>query len=1046
MNRKFIGMLSLMLVMAVTFATISPATAQDELPDVSDLVIPGGPVAVEVSPMLSQASGQIEVVVQLLDPPLAVGNGNRSAVQQRNYLRQLGQKQNTLMGQIRNLGGSEMARVNKALNAVIISVDASQISAIAALPNVRSVRPVTNYELTLEDVRPYMGADVVEAAGFDGTGVVVAVLDSGVDYTHKNLGGSGLVADYLAAYGATLADPLNKTRDGLFPTAKVIAGYDFVGEAWTGGAGSPALAPDDDPIDCGPGTIPPPCGGGHGTHTSDITAGKSTDNTHKGVAPGASIVGVKVCSSITTSCSGVALLQGVDFALDPNRDGSIADAVDVINMSIGSSYGQAEDDLSQASQNAVGLGVVVVTSAGNAADRPYIVSSPSTAPGVMSVAATFHPSAKLYLVTTPTTTPKGAIWQSWSSSPVLSSGTLVYDTTNANTRRGCIDANGANPYAPGSHSGQILLMDRGVCAVSLKVANAGAAGAIAAIVANNVSQPTCDLPPTFSFGGGTQIIPGYTITLTDGISLKASALGQTATIDPSSAAPLVGNMAAFSSRGPSVTYNAIKPDIGGVGTDIMSAQVGTGTGETPFAGTSASAPVLAGSAVLMVDKYPSRTPAEIKSVLMNTAEANIGLNPFVCPGVGAPITRIGGGEVRVNKAANSTTAAWDADALTGSLSFGYHALVASTTFQKNVVVRNYSNNARTYTITPSFRYPDDVASGAVSITAPGSITVPANGSKNFKVKLDVDVALLPIWNLNGGSRGGDGFRLQEFEFDGYVSIADATDNIHVAWQILPHRSAEVTPASNSVTLSGGTGSLALSNAGGAVDGRVDVFSMLGTSGKIPPPALPDPGDNFAIVDLKSVGARLVSIGGGNFGIQFAIDTFGTRAHPNYPAEFDIFIDANRDGTDDFVIFNLENGGFAATGQNVVAAGPLPAGPFSVFFFTDADLNSGNAILTAPLAAIGLTPSTQFNFSVFGCDNYFTGLCTDAITGMTYTLGTPRYFGSGVPATGVPAGGSSTLAISAVAAGDVASPSQTGLLLMYRDARTQREADQITVSP
>jgi len=147
-----------------------------------------------------------------------------------------------------------------------------------------------------------------------------------------------------------------------------------------------------------------------------------------------------------------------------------------------------------------------------------------------------------------------------------------------------------------------------------------------------------------------------------------------------------------------------------------------------------------------------------------------------------------------------------------------------------------------------------------------------------------------------------------------------------------------------------------------------------------------------------------------------------------------------------VIFNLESGGFAVTGQNVVAAGPLPAGPFSAFFFTDADLNSGNAILTAPLTAIGLTPSTQFNFSVFGCDNYFTGFCTDAITGMTYTLGTPRYFGTGIPPTGVPAGGSSTLAISAVAGGDVASPSQTGLLLMYRDARTQREADQITISP
>ena len=56
-------------------------------------------------------------------------------------------------------------------------------------------------------------------------------------------------------------------------------------------------------------------------------------------------------------------------------------------------------------------------------------------------------------------------------------------------------------------------------------------------------------------------------------------------------------------------------------------------------------------------------------------------------------------------------------------------------------------------------------------------------------------------------------------------------------------------------------------------------------------------------------------------------------------------------------------------------------------------------MTAPLSALGLTPSTQFDFSVFGCDNYFTGICTDAITGMTYTAGTPRYVGSGVPATG-----------------------------------------------
>jgi hypothetical protein len=127
-------------------------------------------------------------------------------------------------------------------------------------------------------------------------------------------------------------------------------------------------------------------------------------------------------------------------------------------------------------------------------------------------------------------------------------------------------------------------------------------------------------------------------------------------------------------------------------------------------------------------------------------------------------------------------------------------------------------------------------------------------------------------------------------------------------------------------------------------------------------------------------------------------------------------------------------------------GPLPNGPFSAFFFTDADLNSGNAILTVPLAVLGLTPNATFDFSVFAGDNYFTGLLTDGITGMTYTPALPRFIGSGLPASGVPVGGSSTLAITAVPGGDGASPSQTGLLLMYRDGRTQREADGITVIP
>jgi len=206
------------------------------------------------------------------------------------------------------------------------------------------VRPLHDYQLDLSETVPYIGASVVQNAGFDGTGVRVAVLDTGIDYTHKFFQGPGTVAAYKDAYGTTTADLKNTTTDGLFPTSKVVGGFDFVGERWPNGP----LAPDPDPIDCGPSAIAAPCAGGHGTHVADIIAGNDGAS-HKGVAPGAVLYAVKVCSTVSTSCSGLALLEGIEFALDPNGDGDISDAVDVINMSVGSSYGQIQDDLSEAS-------------------------------------------------------------------------------------------------------------------------------------------------------------------------------------------------------------------------------------------------------------------------------------------------------------------------------------------------------------------------------------------------------------------------------------------------------------------------------------------------------------------------------------------------------------------------------------------------------------------------------------------------------------------------------------------------------------------------
>ena len=123
----------------------------------------------------------------------------------------------------------------------------------------------------------------------------------------------------------------------------------------------------------------------------------------------------------------------------------------------------------------------------------------------------------------------------------------------------------------------------------------------------------------------------------------------TVQVDPASGLPLVGSMVGSSSRGPTMQTNVVKPEIGAPGASV-SAEAGTGTETTPFGGTSGAAPMVTGSAALLLSEFPDRSPAEIKSLLMNYAETEIYNGAPDAP-INSPlaaIARIGAGEVRVN--------------------------------------------------------------------------------------------------------------------------------------------------------------------------------------------------------------------------------------------------------------------------------------------------------------------------------------------------------------------------------------------------------------
>jgi hypothetical protein len=460
--------------------------------------------------------------------------------------------------------------------------------------------------------------------------------------------------------------------------------------------------------------------------------------------------------------------------------------------------------------------------------------------------------------------------------------------------------------------------------------------------------------------------------------------------------------------------------------------------------------MVSGAAALLLQAEPKLRPHEVKARLMNSAEKNVLTNPATLPGRLAPITRIGAGEVRVDGAVKLTTAMWDAADPAGvALSFGVYRPSSATTYRKKVLVRNYANSARTYAIATNFRYADDAALGAATLSAPATITVPANGTATFTLSLALNPAKLSAWPFaNSGGQLGNGPLLDGPEFDGYLTLTEGSETLSLPWHILPHKASNVVPSTTTLALGGaGSGVLNLTNNGAATAGSIEVFSLDATSPQLNPGVQPRPGDNFAIIDLKSVGTRWIpnAAGAGVDAFQFAVNTWGQRSHPGYPAEFDVYIDSDNDGDFDYVVYNRENGAFGATGQSVVTAVNLATNAAVTNFYSIADLATANITLTVLMRDIGISAGSKFSYQVFAFDNYFTGSLTDWSGVATVTPNTPR-FSASASSVSVPVNGTAALTVSSNPAGDAASPSQSGLLLLHRDGKTGAEATAVTVTP
>jgi hypothetical protein len=390
--------------------------------------------------------------------------------------------------------------------------------------------------------------------------------------------------------------------------------------------------------------------------------------------------------------------------------------------------------------------------------------------------------------------------------------------------------------------------------------------------------------------------------------------------------------------------------------------------------------MISGSAALLLQAYPARTPAEIKAVLMNTAETDIMNKAAFFGGDLAPISRIGGGEVRVDDALASPAAAWDKRLPSGGLSFGFVDVSGITYITRQVVLHNYSASAITYTIAKSFRFADDEASGAVTLTTPTKIKVAAYGTRTFRVTMRIDGSLLPANSMNSGANGANGAALTANEYDGYITLTAPSGSIHLPWHVLPRQAAK--EIAGAMAFSGGAAAVDLTN-NGAGWAQNDAYSLLAVSPDIPRGGK---GTGTPTPDIASVGVNTYPVmdycdAGLSFVWVFAINSHERQSHL-LPVSYQLFLDTDMDGVDDYMVTNADQAGpwGASDGRQLTWTIDLATGAADAWFYTEHATNTGNTVLWLCGEQIGMNGAdlamygagTVVGLDVFAADIYYGG--------------------------------------------------------------------------
>jgi subtilisin family serine protease len=917
--------------------------------------------AEKVDRSLVGAKGQVDVMIELDAAPASAAFGQARArgttaakTASRNQTAAIKRAQATVESHFSDSAtkARTLYRAHALYSGVAVRTDASKVQALAALPGVKAVHRITPKQASNSSSVPLIGApEVWKGRGETGKGVRVGVIDTGIDYTHADFGGPGTKAAFAAA----------SASNTFTPTPKVVGGYDFAGDAYNPSEGVGTPVPDPNPIDCE----------GHGSHVSGTTAGLGVNKDGStytggyssdidpaslsigpGVAPGASLYALKVFG-----CDGDTSIVGeaLDWAADPNGDGDLSDRLDVVNMSLGSSYGSPDDPDSVASNNLAALGTVVVASMGNSGDVYEVGGAPGNATRVLAVAASDDGNDVVdgLKVDSPTgiepaDTVDGkqddifaalkSVAYDWANEPGLTNTNVVTlgDWTQPPSATNNTDA--CSPLSPGDATkvaGKIVMtmwLDGtgrrcGSAGRSGNAATGGAAGVIFGSDVNSFSAGVTGsdvIPAMLLVNQGTEAIKSQLdagtpvkVTMTNDLRNSVSIVNKGA----------IDQLAGFSSRGIGVTNN-IKPDVAAPGVTTFSVAVGTGNEGIAESGTSMASPHVAGEAALVRGAHSNWSVEEVKAAIMNTATQDVFVGENHTGAVYGP-ERVGSGRVKVDNAVGTSTLAYSKDTPGAvSVSFGPVAVTApTTTLTKTVkVVNKRPTGSAAYTISYKAAH---TTPGVTYSFSPSQLNLAAGASADVKVTATITKAkLLAVQDPTTSADPLDLQLQRSFRTDAsgrmVLTPVGATTGgaLRVPVWSAP-RPASVMSSSGNATVTGGTGSvkwgnLALTGTGvdqggangyapGGYQSSVSAVQLQGMSSKMPSCSSTLVTNCIAFNDDRSADLRYVGAGSdynlaGNLDdstLTFAVNSWGPWRTPASYTEFDVLLetDATNAGAD-----------------------------------------------------------------------------------------------------------------------------------------------------